>query len=132
LPERRPHSFSGTGRDLSRTASRRRRSAERGSRQPPARLPGERRPRRVVDAFWRRALALTLVVSELALAGWLLQEPALRVRQVGVTGLSHLTRGQVVAAAGLTRRTSILTVDGDSIRRDLERLAWVRDRKSVV
>ena len=80
----------------------------------------------MVDAFWRRALALTLVVSELALAGWLLQEPALSVRQVGVTGLSHLTRGQVVAAAGLTRRTSILTVDGDSIRRDLERLAWVR------
>jgi cell division septal protein FtsQ len=126
MPDRRPHSFSATGRDLSRTASRRRRSASLGSRQPPARLPGERRPRRVVDAFWRRALALLVAVLELVLAGWLLQAPALSVRQVSVTGLTHLTRAQVVAAAGLTARTSILAVDGDSIRRDLERLAWIR------
>jgi cell division septal protein FtsQ len=126
LSDRRPHSFSGTGRDLSRTASRRRRSANLGSRQPPARLPGERRPRRLIEAFWRRALAVTLAAVELVLAGWLLQAPALSVRQVGISGLSHLTRGQVVAAAGLGGRTSILVVDGDSIRRDLEHLAWVR------
>jgi cell division septal protein FtsQ len=80
----------------------------------------------VVDAFWRRALAVTLVVAELALLAWLIQAPAFGVRQVGVTGLAHLTRAQVMAAAGLTARTSILAVDGDSIRRDLERLAWVR------
>lgn len=67
-----------------------------------------------------------MVVAELALAGWLLQAPALSVRQVAVTGLAHLTREQVVAAAGLGGSRSILVVDGDSIRRDLERLAWVR------
>jgi len=80
----------------------------------------------VADAFWRRLLAVVLVAVELLLIGWILQAPALSVRQVAVTGLSHLTRAQVLAAAGLSSRTSILAVDGDSIRRDLERLAWVR------
>jgi cell division septal protein FtsQ len=95
----------------------------------------------VVDGFWRRALALTLVGAELALVIWIFRADSFSVRQVAVSGVSHLTRAQVVASAGLAGRPSILTVDGDSIRRDLERLPWVRtasvqallpDRVSIV
>jgi cell division septal protein FtsQ len=67
-----------------------------------------------------------VAVAEIVLLAWLLGGPYLSVRQVAVTGLTHLTRQEVLAAAGLTRRTSILDIDGDSIRRDLERLSWVR------
>jgi len=55
-----------------------------------------------------------------------LRSDSLVVHEVSVTGLKHLTRDQVVTATGLTRHTSVLLVDGDSIRRDLQRLAWVR------
>jgi cell division septal protein FtsQ len=48
------------------------------------------------------------------------------IRQVTVTGIAHLSRAQVVQAAGLNARASVLVVDGDSMRRALERLPWVR------
>jgi cell division protein FtsQ len=85
-----------------------------------------RRPRRRIAALGWRLLALFLAAAELAGAGWALRSDTLAVHEVTVSGLKHLSREQVVAATGLTSRTSVLTVDGDSIRRDLQRLAWVR------
>ena len=58
--------------------------------------------------------------------GWALRADVTAVHQVSVTGLAHQTRQQVVRAAGLDQRSSVLLLDGDSIRRDLERLPWVR------
>ena len=130
MQSRRRHSFNSTGKDLSQTTSRRRRSARDDGPPPseprPPRSPRERQPRRSIDAFWRRALALVLAGVELFAIGWVLRGDLTTVHQVTVTGLSHLTRQQVVSAAGLDGRASVLILDGDSIRRDLERLPWVR------
>ena len=64
--------------------------------------------------------------AEIFALGWILRGDLTTVHQVSVTGLAHLTRQQVVKAAGLDGRASVLLLDGDSIRRDLERLPWVR------
>jgi cell division protein FtsQ len=128
LQSRRPHSFNKTGRDVNQT--RRRRSAGEGERRLPERReprpPRERRPRRSIEKLWWRALALGLAALEVVGIGWLLTGDATTVHQVSITGLSHVGREQVVAAARLDRPASVLLIDGDSIRRDLERLPWVR------
>jgi cell division septal protein FtsQ len=115
---------------MNQTASRRRRSAGPDGPPPreprPPRLPRERRPRRSIEAFWRRALALVVAVAEVVALGWILSGDLTTVREVSVTGLAHLTRQQVVQAARLESPGSVLLLDGDGIRRDLERLAWVR------
>jgi cell division protein FtsQ len=128
LQTRRRHSF--TGKDQNQTESRRRRSADQDtpppSEPPPPRRPGPRRPRRSIDRFWRRTLALVVAAAEVFAVGWVLRGDLTTVHQVTVTGLAHLSRQQVVQAAGLDDPASVLLLDGDSIRRDLERLPWVR------
>jgi cell division septal protein FtsQ len=57
---------------------------------------------------------------------WVLQGERTTVHQVTVSGLAHLGRAEVIRSAGLDGRASVLVLDGDSIRRDLERLPWVR------
>lgn len=106
-------SLSGT--DLQQTAAptARRRRVQRDER-PPRRIPRG------------RAAAGLVALLEVVLLAWLVLAPALPVRAVQVNGLEHLTRGQVVATAGLNRPLSMAAVDGDSIRRKLERLPWVR------
>ena len=126
MSTRRPHSFVGTGRDASRTASSRRPAPEGGAAPRRVRPERPRRPRRRIEGLGWRLLALCLAAAELTAGGWALRSDSLVVHEVSVTGLKHLTRDQVVTATGLTRHTSVLLVDGDSIRRDLQRLAWVR------
>lgn len=88
------------------------------------RRPSPERPR--LRLSLSRSAAGLLAMVEVGLLAWLVLAPALPVRSVQVDGLHHLTRAQVVGAAGLDRRVSMAGVDGDSIRRKLERLAWVR------
>jgi cell division septal protein FtsQ len=76
--------------------------------------------------FWWRALAFLLAAAEVFALGWILNGELTTVRQVTVTGLAHLSREQVIHSAGLDGQPSVLVLDGDSIRRDLERLPWVR------
>ena len=125
---RRRHSFNKTGKDLNQTRRRRSAGDDDGlvleAREP--RPPRERRPRRSIDKFWRRALALVLAGLEVAALGLLLSGSITTVHQVTISGLSHLSREQVVAAARLDGPASVLLIDGDSVRRDLERLQWVR------
>ena len=129
MQTRRRHAFNRTGRDLSQTTSRRRSSAAPGL-EPLSDEHGlssrRRRPRRSIEGVWWRALALLLAGAEIVLLGWALRSDATTVHQVNVTGLAHLGREQVIQATGLTARTSVLTVDGDAVRRGLERLPWVR------
>jgi len=128
LQTRRRHSF--TGKDQKQTESRRRRSADQDGPPPSEplrpRRSGPRRPRRSIDRFWRRALALVFAAAEVLAIGWVLRGDLTTVHQVTVTGIAHLSRQQVVQAAGLDDPASVLLLDGDSIRRDLERLPWVR------
>jgi cell division septal protein FtsQ len=127
VSSRRPHTFTGAGRDASRTASSRRPQVKGESAGPRFDRPVRpRRPRRRIEGLWWRLLALCLATAELVAAGWALRSDLLAVRQVTVTGVKHLTHDQVVTTAGLARHTSVLEVDGGSIRRNLQRLAWVR------
>jgi cell division protein FtsQ len=103
------------GVDLQQTAA----PTARRRRSPRSDLP---RPRPALG----RVLSGLLALLEAVLLAWLVTGPALPVRSVEVSGLSHLSRPQVLAAAGLEGRVSMLAVDGDGIRRKLERLAWVR------
>jgi cell division septal protein FtsQ len=74
----------------------------------------------------RRALAATALVVELVLLIWLLAGSLFGLRQIDVTGTSHLTAAEVRAATGLHGEPSILGLDADTIRRKLEQLPWVR------
>lgn len=87
---------------------------------------GPRRPRWRIEGLGWRALALVCAAGEIALVGWLLLGPALRVHHVAVSGLAHLSEQEVVAASAFDGRYSILMVDGESTRRRLEKMTWVR------
>ena len=82
-------------------------------------------------ARWR-ALALALAAIEIALLGWLAAGRALPVRRVQVEGNHWQPADQVVAAAGLRKPGSILTVDADSIRQKLSRSSWIRSSSVTV
>jgi len=78
-----------------------------------------------VSLVWR-GLAVVVAAAECVLLGWLWFGPALAVQTVDVLGAQHLTRAQVAHAAGLSQSASILSVDGESDRRRLLSLTWVR------
>jgi hypothetical protein len=76
--------------------------------------------------FLRRAIAAAVAIAECALLGWLWFGPPLAVRSVDISGAHHLTPAQVAEAAGLNQNGSVLAVDGQSDRRRLLDLVWVR------
>jgi cell division protein FtsQ len=111
--------MSYSGHDLTRTAAARSSGRRRRGARPP-------RERRALEGFWGRSFAAVLAGAEAALLAWLVVAPLLPVREVTVSGLNRLTREQVVVAAGLDVNASVFTIDGDSIRRRLMSLPWVR------
>lgn len=79
------------------------------------------------DVHWAlRALAVVAAAAECALLGWLWFGPAMSIKTVQVYGAHHLTNAQVAAAAGLSTNASVLSVDGETDRRRLLGLTWVR------
>jgi cell division septal protein FtsQ len=79
------------------------------------------------DVPWPlRAVAVLTAVVECAALGWLWFGPALAVRDVSVVGAQHMTSAQVLAAAGLSEGTSVLSVDVQSDRQRLLNQTWVR------
>ncbi len=104
----------------------------RRSIEPTEQLKGQlwtrsERSLRPPDVPWPlRALAVAAAVVECAVLGWLWYGPALAVRNVDVVGAEHLTRAQVLAAAGLVDGASVLSVDGLSDRQRLLNQTWVR------
>jgi cell division protein FtsQ len=127
LQYRRRHAFNRIGKDVNQTTRRRQSARDDTSAPPEPREPRPpRRPRRSIDAFWRRTLAVVLAGLEVFAIGWVLSGDLTTIHQVSVTGQSHLSREQIVTAAGLNTSASVLVIDGDSIRRGLERLQWVR------
>jgi hypothetical protein len=79
------------------------------------------------DVPWPlRAVAVLAAVVECAALGWLWFGPALAVRDVSVVGAQHMTSAQVLAAAGLTEGSSVLSVDVQSDRQRLLNQTWVR------
>jgi cell division septal protein FtsQ len=83
---------------------------------------------RVVDhgVRWRRALALSLAAAELALLIVALAYPALRVRQIEVSGERRVPAAQVLAASRLGDGQSIFTVDPRAVQADVRRSTWIR------
>jgi cell division septal protein FtsQ len=79
------------------------------------------------DVSWAwRGLAAVAAVAECALLGWLWFGPALAVQTVDVQGAQHISRAQLMRAAGLFEGASILSVDGESERQRLLSQTWVR------
>jgi POTRA domain, FtsQ-type len=79
------------------------------------------------DVHWfRRVLAATVAVAEVALLAWLWFGPALSVQSVEVAGAQHMTSAQVAAAAGLAGGASVLSVDAEADRQRLLSQVWVQ------
>jgi cell division protein FtsQ len=77
-----------------------------------------RRPRRIGLVV---AIALTV-----AAAGWgATRSPLLAVRQIEVRGTSHVSRSELVVAAGLDHRRQMLDLGTDQVAARLDTLAWV-------
>ena len=67
------------------------------------------------------AIALTVVA-----AGWgATRSPLLAVRQIEVRGTSHVSRSELVAAAGLDHRRQMLDLGPDQVAARLDTVAWV-------
>lgn len=68
--------------------------------------------------------AAALVVAGLFLAS---RSSMFHARSVRVGGTTELTRSEVLAASGLSRRTNVLWLDEGSVERRLEAEPWVED-----
>jgi len=79
------------------------------------------------DVRWGwRALALLCGGLEAVLLVWLWFGPALGVSSVQVIGAHHLTSSQVARAAGLSRDSSVISIDGVSAHDRLLNQVWIR------
>ena len=75
--------------------------------------------------------ALALVLSLVLLVGWaaLAFSPWFRVEQAHVSGTRHLSRLDVLSAAGIGSDTSLLTLPVDKVEQRLTALGWVRQAR---
>ena len=71
-------------------------------------------------------MAIVCGALEAALLVWLWFGPVLAIGTVQVTGAHHLTSSQVANAAGLSRDSSVISVDGVSAHDRLMNQVWVR------
>ena len=79
------------------------------------------------DVRWGwRALALLCGGLEAVLLVWLWFGPALGISSVQVIGAHHLTSSQVARAAGLSRDSSVISIDGVSAHDRLLNQVWIR------
>src|SRR2546427_540953 len=89
--------------------------------EPPerSRSSGDRGGRRERPARWSR--------SRVALAAGLgtTMSPIFRLKNVRVTGTSHLSAGQVIEAAGLAKGANVFWLDTGEVQRRVESLNWV-------
>ncbi len=85
-----------------------------------------RRPRRTVDSLGWRALALGIALLEIAALGWLWSGQALGVHSIQVTGARHLTAAQVAQIAGVTPRSSVISIDAEGAQKRLLDQVWIR------
>jgi len=83
---------------------------------------GRRRPRRLL----RPAVVLPLAVAAVGAGAWLAANSSIfDARHIQVSGGGHLSRAQVVAAAGVGPATNLLWVDTSAIEAAVERNPWV-------
>jgi cell division protein FtsQ len=100
---------------------------------PRARSPRPQEPWSQRLARWSQSLSAVPVLVLLAgtvVAGryghrWLTHTPQLGARALEVTGNSHCSRDEVLAAARLTVGSNVLAVDLERAARQIERLPWV-------
>ena len=78
-----------------------------------------------VHVRWK-VLATVAAALECALLAWLWISPALTVRSIEVVGSQHLSATQISRAAGLSSRTSIVSVDAEGARQKLLDQVWIR------
>ncbi|MBK8693739.1 MAG: FtsQ-type POTRA domain-containing protein [Deltaproteobacteria bacterium] len=104
--------------------------------EPPPRRPRPARPSEPWSqraSRWSQQLSFVPVLVLLAgtvIAGryghrWLTHTPQLGARTLEVTGISHCSREEVLAAARLTVGSNVLAVDLERAARQIERLPWV-------
>ncbi len=76
-------------------------------------------------AFW---VLLSMAVVVLGFGAVLLsRSQVLHARGVEVTGASHLSRAEIVAAAGVSRATNVMWLDEGAAERRLETDPWIAD-----
>lgn len=79
------------------------------------------------DVHWvRRAGAVLAAVLEAGVLLWLLLGPVTSVRSVDVRGAGHMSREQVLRAAGLDQSNSVLAVDPSTEQQRLLDQTWIR------
>ncbi len=79
------------------------------------------------DVHWaRRAASGAVAVLLSALVAWLIFGPAFAVRDIQVSGAQHMTRQQVLAAAGIDTDGSLLAFDPVAARQKLLQQTWIR------
>ncbi len=79
------------------------------------------------DVHWsRRAAAGAVAVLGCVLLGWLMLGPALAIRNIVVTGAQHMSADEVLAASGIDRTGSMLSVDPVSSEQRLRQQTWIR------
>lgn len=69
---------------------------------------------------------LALLGAEIFLLLFLLAQPALRPREVHVSGVRHITADQVMASLGLPKDQSIFLVNRSTLEQNLHALVWLQ------
>lgn len=112
-------------------------SARDAGRLPPERLdggmapyrrpstPARRRRRTVFALLGRFALAITIVLTPVAAAWWVLELPRLALSEVLVSGLDRVDRTQVDQAIAPFRGRNVLTIELAAVQQAVAALPWV-------
>jgi cell division protein FtsQ len=92
-----------------------------GAKAHPAGAPRPR-VRRSVGTGGRTAIGILVAAGALALA---VHSPLFSARTIHVAGTAHLSRGEVLAAAGVGASTNVFFADASAIERRLETDPWI-------
>jgi cell division protein FtsQ len=100
----------------------------------PAHRPERRRPldaRSRPRAAGRLTWSAVVVFAVVGAASLAVHSPLFRARTIDISGISHLTRAQVVRAAGVSSATNVFFADTSAIEARLQAQPWVAEATVV-